>query len=368
MLLYGAAGFTGQLIAAELLRCKAPFVIAGRASESLRALGRSLGVEAAEAGLDEPAALERLFARASCVIAAAGPFAFTGEPLLQAAMAASTQLIDLSGEPSHLQKIWPRRAEVETAGIAVVHSVGFDVVPAELLAKLCATGMGSLASLELATGHLSGAASHGTLKSYQGMSSKVGLAWVDSALVDEPIGLHRQVVSFSPPLGARAVVSLGSAEVVLLPRSIPVDLFRHYAGSLAPAALPIAERSLVTFSKDTLAQSLHHLDASGKLGPDAAARENNQFFLWCRARSKQGACAEMTMHGRDPYGLSAVLAAHCATLAASESFDRLGVLTPAQAFDVQPLLAVLANHGARWQRRNATNDTSTHAKTSDILG
>ncbi len=360
VLVYGATGFTGRLIVEALHRRSISFSIAGRPSAALTALAHELGVACFEAEMTDAPALARAFASATVVIACAGPFVKTGAALIDAALAAGTPLLDLSGEATHLRASFTRDAEVKARGLRVVHSVGFDVVPAELLASLCASPLGPLNRLELATGHTYGVASHGTLQSYQSMSSEArGLAWVDSALVEEPIGAHRRLVSFSQPLGDRAVASAPTAEVVLVPRSVQTQHFRHCLGSLAPAALPVAEQGLPMFSNEKLEASLRRLKSAGLLGPDQAAREKNQFFLWCRAESVDGRSREMTMQGADPYGLSATLAVEAARMVHSGQVKGHGVLTPLQAFDRQALLALLAQHGVRWH--SVAQPTSTHS-------
>jgi short subunit dehydrogenase-like uncharacterized protein len=351
VLVYGATGFSGRLVLPELLRLKLPFAIAGRPSRGLEALAAEHRLEHFAVELDEPRALADAFSRATVVLACAGPYAQTGPALLGAALTAGTHLLDLSGEPQHLRASLGRADEV-AGRIAVVHSVGFDVVPGELLAHLCQKPLGPLELLELATAHTPGIPSHGTLQSYLGMARAQpgqGLSLVNGVLVDEPLGAHRRSVHFPLPLGERAAVSVASAEVVLLARSLPTQNLHHYQGTLAPAALAVAEKGLPTFTPSSLEKSLAHLAANGQSGPDPVARANSRFALWCRAQTASGSVRAMTMEGADPYGVTAVLAAACAQWASQSGFQRRGVLSPLQAFEAQPLLATLAHAGARWR-------------------
>lgn len=351
---YGAGGYTGRLVLAELRRAGVPFVAVGRPSAGLREAATAAGCPSVEINLDEQQRLVEHFAQAQVVLACAGPFAETATPLLDAALAAGTHLLDLSGEPQHLTGTLSRAREVAARDIAVVHSVGFDVVPAELLASLCQRPLGALSLLELATGHTAPIASRGTLKSNLATvhsNSTGGLSSVSGALVAEPLGLHRKVISFPPPLGERACVSTGSAEVVLLSRWAPTRTFRHYLATLAPAALAFAEKKLPTYSADDIERALSYLDSHGISGPDAVARSGSHFALWCEATAESGARREMVMHGQDPYGLSAKLAVECALRTAEPGFRARGVLTPLQAYDRQPLLAALSHAGVRWSVR-----------------
>ena len=349
VLLYGATGFTGRLIAAQLASRKLRFAIAGRESESLHALGARLGVTVFSSELGDAAALDRAFSSASVVMAAAGPFAKTGAALVEAALRTRTHLIDVSGEPAYLRETRSRDLEARDAGVAIVHSVGFDVLPAELLAQLCQKPLGALETLSLGTAHVLGSPSHGTLQSYLTMASGAALSFIEGQLVDEPLGAHRRVIEFSPPVGARAATSIGSAEVVLLARSLPARNVIHYLGTLAPVALSVAERAAPTFSVQALEQSLVKLREAGLRGPDEAARRQNAFSLWCQAETADGRSRTMTLDGVDPYGLSAVLAVAAAGMVSDPGFRARGVLTPLQALEAQPLLAAMANVGVRWR-------------------
>ncbi|MGH2980728.1 MAG: NAD(P)H-binding protein, partial [Solirubrobacterales bacterium] len=80
---YGATGFTGKLVARELRRREADFVIAGRNREKLDALSGELGgVPAVAASVDDAAALRSLLEPCAAVIACAGPFTLHGEPVV----------------------------------------------------------------------------------------------------------------------------------------------------------------------------------------------------------------------------------------------------------------------------------------------
>ncbi|MCU0314953.1 MAG: saccharopine dehydrogenase NADP-binding domain-containing protein, partial [Solirubrobacteraceae bacterium] len=78
--IYGATGYTGKLVAAELARRGASMVLSGRSPEKLEAAARAARdaggdvVRIAPAPIDDPAALIAAFDGAATVINAAGPF------------------------------------------------------------------------------------------------------------------------------------------------------------------------------------------------------------------------------------------------------------------------------------------------------
>ena len=83
IVVYGATGFTGRLVTAELARRGHGMVLAGRSASKLAAAAEALGssvIDAVAASLDDPAALRRVAAAGPVLVNVAGPFAITGRP------------------------------------------------------------------------------------------------------------------------------------------------------------------------------------------------------------------------------------------------------------------------------------------------
>jgi short subunit dehydrogenase-like uncharacterized protein len=142
LVLFGATGFTGQLVAEELGR-RAPgaFAVAGRDVRALRELKASLvgihpdngRVPILEASVEDPASLARMAASARVLLTTVGPYLRYGTPVLEACVAAGTHYLDLTGEPPFVGESRRRFGQAaREARIRVVHCCGFDSVPADL--------------------------------------------------------------------------------------------------------------------------------------------------------------------------------------------------------------------------------------------
>src|SRR6185436_14917854 len=138
IVVYGATGFTGTLVAHELRRRGLEMVLAGRSAEKLARLAEAVGgATARSVPLDDPAALRSLLADAAAVIDCAGPFVRYGEPVARAAVEAGTHYVDTTGEQPYMQLRHERYdAAARAAGVALVPAMGFDYVPGDLLAHL----------------------------------------------------------------------------------------------------------------------------------------------------------------------------------------------------------------------------------------
>ncbi len=124
-LLYGATGFTGREIARALAGTS--LVLAGRDAARLRALAEPLGLEWRAAPLDDPRALAAALEDVSLVLHAAGPFAVTAAPMVQACLRAGVHYLDLNGEWPVFLDLMALDAEAKAAGVMVMPGVGLTI-------------------------------------------------------------------------------------------------------------------------------------------------------------------------------------------------------------------------------------------------
>ncbi|WP_224245982.1 saccharopine dehydrogenase family protein [Hyalangium gracile] len=141
VVVYGASGFTGRLIAEHLAqRTVAPklrWAMAGRDLAKLAAVRDEIGAPAdtplIAASADDAEALRGMVARTQAVITGVGPYQLYGEPLVAACAEVGTDYLDLCGEP-----VWMRRmidkyeAAARASGARILFSCGFDSIPFEL--------------------------------------------------------------------------------------------------------------------------------------------------------------------------------------------------------------------------------------------
>jgi short subunit dehydrogenase-like uncharacterized protein len=135
IILFGATGFTGQLVADYLASAAAReslrWAIAGRNRDKLEALG--LGVPIVTGDALDPAAMRALAGRTTVVCTTAGPFARYGSELVRACAEAGTHYCDLTGEVPWMRRmIDAHHARAQASGARIVHTCGFDSIPSDL--------------------------------------------------------------------------------------------------------------------------------------------------------------------------------------------------------------------------------------------
>jgi short subunit dehydrogenase-like uncharacterized protein len=135
IVLFGATGFTGRLVAEYLAgaakREPVRWAIAGRSHGKLAALG--LGVPIIVADALDTAAMRALAQRTTCVCTTVGPFARYGSELVAACAAAGTHYCDLTGEVPWMRRmIDAHHDRARSTGARIVHTCGFDSIPSDL--------------------------------------------------------------------------------------------------------------------------------------------------------------------------------------------------------------------------------------------
>lgn len=163
ILIYGATGYTGQLIAEHAVASGLRPVLAARSDEKLRALADRLGLEGRVFGLESPAAVREGIRDIGVVVHAAGPFSATSRPMADACLSARAHYIDITGEVRVFEGLAARDREAHEAGVMLLPGAGFDVVPSDCLAAHVKQRLPDATHLRLSIGGL-GRVSRGTAK------------------------------------------------------------------------------------------------------------------------------------------------------------------------------------------------------------
>ncbi|PTT11269.1 saccharopine dehydrogenase family protein [Caulobacter sp. HMWF025] len=142
IIVYGASGFTGRLVAEYLARQygvggSVRWAMAGRSLEKLAEVRDEIGAPGetplvvADAG--DEASLAAMVSRTKAVLTTVGPYQLYGSALVAACAAAGTDYLDLCGEPAWMRHmIDAHQATAQRTGARIVFSCGFDSIPFEL--------------------------------------------------------------------------------------------------------------------------------------------------------------------------------------------------------------------------------------------
>jgi short subunit dehydrogenase-like uncharacterized protein len=142
IVVYGATGFTGQLVAEYLAsRYKndggLKWAMAGRSLDKLASVRDAVGAPAdtplISADASDTASLNAMIAQTKSVVTTVGPYQLYGADLIAACAASGTDYLDLCGEPVWMrQMIDAHHATAQRSGARILFSCGYDSLPFEL--------------------------------------------------------------------------------------------------------------------------------------------------------------------------------------------------------------------------------------------
>ena len=134
ILIYGATGYTGKLIARAASDRGARPILAGRILDKVKRVAEPLGLSARAFELGDAARIDAAIKDVSVVLCAAGPFAATSRPMADACLRNRVHYLDITGEIDVFEALAARDAEAKARGVMLLPGVGFDVVPSDCLA------------------------------------------------------------------------------------------------------------------------------------------------------------------------------------------------------------------------------------------
>ncbi|QDQ98039.1 saccharopine dehydrogenase family protein [Tomitella fengzijianii] len=397
VVVYGATGFVGRLVAGHLAQHAPAGVrmgLAGRDRGRLEEIRNGLGPGAAGwpiliADAADDASLDALARSARVVISTVGPYARYGLPLVRACAEAGTDYVDLTGEVLfHRESIDRYHETAVRTGARIVHSCGFDSVPSDLgvyrlYRKVAEDGAGELTDTTLVVSDLRGGISGGTVDSLRMQidamkkdkaARRTGLSpySLSPDRTAEP-DLGRQSDSsivrgsdVAPGLGGfLAPFFMGPYNTRVVRRS--AALLGHAYGrgfryrevmAVGSSPLSLVPAAALTAGMGGLVAGLGFgptrklldrvLPAPGD-GPGEKARANGRFAVDVHATTTAGAHyrSRVAAHGDPGYAATAVMLGESALALALDRAgapESAGVLTPATGIG-EPLAERLRAHG-----------------------
>ncbi len=351
IVLFGATGYTGRLVAEAMVERGLRPVLAARSAERLRELARDLGgeLDTAAADVSDPASVTALVGAGDVLVTTVGPFVRWGGPAAAAASTAGAHYLDSTGEPPFIREVFERYgAAAEQKESAMVTAFGYDWVPGNLAGALALSRAGEAAT-RVDTGYFitgdSGSMSGGTRASLAGVMSAPAFAFRDGRVQSERGA--RRVRSFRVGPKELSGVSVGTSEHFALPRLAPgLREVNSYLGWFGPATRAMQVLSAGTAAGMKLPGAARLWDAAAARfvkgstgGPDAAARAKSGSHVVGIAYDASGReLAQVHVSGVDGYTFTGKILAWGAERAAAGELHGTGALGPADGFGLEALV------------------------------
>jgi short subunit dehydrogenase-like uncharacterized protein len=390
VLLWGATGFTGALVAEELVRRygvgrELRWALGGRSREKLEAVRSDLAKidpRASELPIltgdaSDRESLDRIALSSSVVCSTVGPYAVHGRELVAACVEAGTDYCDLTGEPQFVRAmIDAHHARARDTGARIVHCCGFDSIPSDLgtllVQSAASAGNGSgCRQVKCFVVKIAGAMSGGTAASMVQVMEDATRDPAVRRLLMDPYALDPDRGEPGPdgpdPMGVAWDADLGSWTAPFIMASINMRVVRRTNALLGYAwgrdfgyretmALGEGPKGWVMAAGVTTGTALgmagaaigplrrfaakRFLPASGE-GPSKERRERGSFalrFVGVRRDGEDRLLATVRGHGDPGYAATATMLSESAVCLALDG-DRIvkegGVRTPASTMGLR---------------------------------
>tara|TARA_B110000114_G_scaffold23524_1_gene22863 strand:- start:100 stop:1275 length:1176 start_codon:yes stop_codon:yes gene_type:complete len=142
IVVYGATGFTGRLVAEYLnkqygVNGEVVWAMAGRSLSKLEQVRDEMGISAnvplVVADSSDLDSIKAMVERTAVILTTVGPYQLYGNELVECCAAAGTDYVDLCGEPGWMHKMIGAHSEAaQASGARIVFSCGFDSIPFDL--------------------------------------------------------------------------------------------------------------------------------------------------------------------------------------------------------------------------------------------
>ncbi len=367
IVLFGATGYTGRLVAAALVRRGARPTLAARNAQTLDALAAELGgLDTAVADVSRPESVSALVSAGDVLVSTVGPFVRWGAPAVDAAIAAGASYLDSTGEPPFIREVFERHdAPARAAGAGLVTAFGYDFVPGNLAAALALERAGASA-VKVAVGYfVSGkvspreAMSGGTAASLAGVAMSPAFGFHGGAIADERTA--KRVRSFEFGSKRLTGVSVGSSEHFALPKIHPalreVDAYLGWFGPASRAMQVVTLGAEVPGVRAGVEKLGRRFVKGSTGGPDEAARSRTGSLIVAETYDAYGTLlTRVEMKGPNGYTFTGDVLAWGAQQALDHGLAGTGALGPVEAFGLRALEAGCAELGL--------TETAAPAKTS----
>lgn len=302
LMIYGANGYTGRMIATEAAQRGLRPVLAGRDRDALDACARPLGLDSRVFDLAQAAEITHNLDGIGVLLNCAGPFSRTCAPLLDACLAQRVHYLDITGEIDVFEHCHRAHDRARREGVVVAPGSGFDVVPTDCLAALLHRRLPQANRLVLAF-EAGGGPSPGTAKTSVEGLAKGGRARIDGQLVTVPLAWKSRTFLRAGQPRSATTIPWGDVYTAHVSTGIPnVEVYM----AMPPAT--IARLRWLRYLRPLLAlapvQRALQARAARTPGPSAERRRQTGCHLWGEVTDADGGEARLELATPNGYELT----------------------------------------------------------------
>ena len=344
-LLYGANGYSGELIARYAKQYELEPILAGRRKEIIAPLAGKLGLSYRVFDVDDTTALLAALREVKVVMNAAGPFQFTARQMIEACLQTGTHYLDINGDIAVFEMIKRYDDAAKKAGIMLLPGTGFDVVPTDCLALHLKKLLPDAVSLQLAFAIVGGGLSHGTATTMANKIGEGGAARKNGSIIRQPLGKKGMWVDFG--VKKLFVMSIPWGDISTAYFTTGIKDIESYTGISRKLYYILKVQPLFNWLLRTnfVRNGLKKKINSRPAGPSDEQRNKSISLVWGQVSNATGEIVTARLSGPEVYTLTAYSALLIIQKVLTGNFSA-GYQTPASAYGENLILEV---PGVQWR-------------------
>lgn len=336
-LIYGANGYTGELITRFAADRGLKPIIAGRNEAAIKPIAEKYGFDYRIFALDETEKLDAALNEVAMVLHCAGPFSLTSKAMGEACLRTKTHYTDITGEIAVFEACAAADQKAKDAGIMVMPGVGFDVVPSDCLAVHLKDRLPSATDLTLAWYGM-GRMSHGTQATMTMNVGKGGAVRRDGKIMPVPAAWRTREIDFGNGVVKTGVtIPWGDVSTAYHSTGIPnIEVYSVIPGD-GIRLMKISRYLGWLLATKFVQKYLQRNIPPG--GPSDHERMRGKTLLWGEASDDGGNRVEARMQAPEGYTVTAIAALNIAEKILAGNFTP-GYHTPAKAYGADLILEI----------------------------
>ena len=335
-LIYGANGYTGELITRYAVDRGMKPVIAGRNESAIKALAEKHSLEHRVFSLDETAKLDAALDEVITVLHCAGPFSRTSRQMGEACLRTKTHYTDITGEIAVFEACAAADKQAKDAGIMIMPGVGFDVVPSDCLAVHLKDRLPSATHLTLAFYGM-GRISHGTQSTMVMNAGRGGAVRREGKIFPVPAAWRTREIDFGGVTKLGVTIPWGDVATAYHSTGIPNIEVYTVAPTSALKAMKLSRYFGWLMSTGPVQKYLQSKIPPG--GPSDEERAKGKTLLWGEAFDDEGDRVESRLQCPEGYTTTALAALNITEKILAGNFTP-GFQTPAKAYGPDLILEI----------------------------
>lgn len=302
LMIYGANGYSGELIAREAKKRGFRPILAGRNEQQIKSLADFLKFKHRIFDLDQAGQID--LSEVDVVLNCAGPFSKTAAPMIAACLAAKVHYLDITGEISVFAHAHGLDQAAKAAGVVLCPGVGFDVVPTDCVAARLKQALPDAQELVLAFDG-QGGMSRGTAKtSVEGLKSG-GMIRRDGVLTKVPMAWKSNEFFFDPERKKSAMtIPWGDVYTAFITTAIPnISVYMALPKASIAGAKRLRWFAPILGLAPVQAFLKWRIDARAA-GPDEDKRAKTQSVVLGQVRNAAGKTVSARLIAQNGYALT----------------------------------------------------------------